>query len=92
MSATLYVSNLPLTATEQLLTSKFEKFGTVVAVRINRDPVTGVTRCNGFVEMRTAAEAARAVNWLNLANFDGRVMSVNRTVAAVREAEPGARQ
>jgi hypothetical protein len=33
--------------------------------------------------MSSAAEAERAVHWLNLADFDGRVMSVNRTVMAV---------
>lgn len=79
MSTTLYVSNLPFAATEELLASKFGKFGTVISVRIDRDAATGVTRRCGYVEMSTAAEANRAVEWLNLANFDGRIMSVNKT-------------
>ena len=83
MTTTLYVSNLPFGATEAQLAAKFGKFGTVVSVRLNRDAATGITRRSGYVEMSTAAEAEQAINWLNLANFDGRVMSVNRTLAAV---------
>jgi RNA recognition motif-containing protein len=83
VSTTLYVSNLPFAATEELLASKFGKFGTVISVRINRDAATGITRRSGYVEMATAAEADSAVSWLNLADFDGRVMSVNRTLTAV---------
>jgi RNA recognition motif-containing protein len=83
MSATLYVSNLPFAATEDVLATKFGKFGTVVSVRLNRDAATGITRRSGYVEMSSAAEAERAVHWLNLADFDGRVMSVNKTLMAV---------
>ena len=36
-----------------------------------------------FVEMQTAADAQKAINGLNFADFDGRLMSVYRTVAAV---------
>ncbi len=87
MSTTLYVSNLPFAATEELLASKFGKFGTVISVRINRDAATGMTRRCGYVKMSTVAEAKRAVEWLNLANFDGRVMSVNSTPSDTRLRE-----
>ena len=42
MSKTLYVSNLPLSATEDVLAGKFGNFGTVVSVKIDRDAGTGV--------------------------------------------------
>jgi RNA recognition motif-containing protein len=83
MSTMLYVNNLPFTATEQTLLEKFAKFGTVISVELNRNALTGVSQRSGFVEMRTAAEAQKALTWLNFASFDGHVMSVVRTVAAV---------
>lgn len=82
MSRTLYVNNLPFTATEETLRAKFAKFGTVVSVKLNRDLTTGVSDRCGFVEMHSHAEAEKALAWLNFANFDGRVMSVIRAVRA----------
>jgi len=79
----LYVSNLPFTATEETLVAKFGKFGTVVSVKLNRNATTGQTDRCGFVEMGTDADAQKALNWLNYADFDGRLMSVTRAVAPV---------
>jgi cold-inducible RNA-binding protein len=78
----LYVSNLPLSATEEALVRKFERFGTVISVRLNRDAVSGRNPRSGFVEMKTPAEAQTAINGLNLADYDGRLISVYRAVAA----------
>jgi RNA recognition motif-containing protein len=83
VSATLYVSNLPLSATEEVLTGKFGKFGTVVSVKLDRDAGTGVSRRGAFVEMRTVGEAQEAINGLNFADFDGRLLSVYKTRSAV---------
>ena len=76
----LYVSNLPLSATEEDLTRKFTRFGTVLSVRLNRDATTGRSQRSGFVEMKTATDAQTAINGLNLASYDGRLMSVNKAV------------
>jgi RNA recognition motif-containing protein len=81
VSTTLYVSNLPFTATEETLLVKFGKFGTVVSVKLNRNVNTGNSERTGFVEMQTDAQAQSALNWLNFADFDGRLMSVIRAVA-----------
>jgi RNA recognition motif-containing protein len=83
MSTTLFVSNLPFTATEDSLVTKFGQFGIVVSVKLNRNALTGNSDRCGFVEMQTDADAQKAVNWLNYANFDGRLMSVTRAVASV---------
>ena len=85
MSTTLYVSNLPLSTTEEVLAGKFGHFGTVVSVKLDRDAGTGNSRRGAFVEMRTAADAQKAINGLNFANFDGRLMSVYKAVAAVAQ-------
>ena len=82
MSTTLYVSNLPLSATEDVLAGKFGRFGTVVSVKLDRD-AGGVSRRGAFVEMQTAAGAQGAINGLNFADFDGRLLSVYKALAAV---------
>jgi RNA recognition motif-containing protein len=84
MSTTLYVNNLPFTATEDALVSKFTQFGTVLAARLNRDPATGRSLRSGFVEMKTAIAAQAAIDRLNFADYDGRPMSVGRAVDAVK--------
>ena len=82
MSTTLYVSNLPISATEELLAGKFGKFGAVVAVRLNRDAATGYTQRSGFVEMKNATDAQVAIDSLNFSNLDGRLMSVYTATAS----------
>ena len=84
MSTRLYAGNLPISATADLLAVMFAKFGTVVSVSLDRHPITGASRRGAFVEMRNAVDAARAVEGLNLANFDGRLMSVYKAVASVQ--------
>jgi cold-inducible RNA-binding protein len=81
VSTTLYVSNLPSSATEAVLTGKFGKFGTVISVKLDCAG-TGVSRRGAFVEMRTAGDAQQAINGLNFADFDGRVMSVYKRLTA----------
>jgi RNA recognition motif-containing protein len=83
MSTKLYAGNLPISATAELLAAKFAKFGSVVSVTLDRNSATGVSRRGAFVEMGNAADAARALAGLNLANFDGRLMSVYRAIVAV---------
>lgn len=83
MSTRLYAGNLPISATAELLAAKFAKFGTVLSVTLDRNAVTGASRRGAFVEMRNAVEAARAVEGLNLASFDGRLMSVYRAIVPV---------
>ena len=82
MSTKLYVSNLPLSATEEMLAGKFGHFGTVVSVKLDRDAGTGSSRRGAFVEMRTPADSQKAINGLNYADFEGRLMSVYRAAAA----------
>ena len=80
MGTMLFVSNLPLSATEDSLVTRFTRFGTVLSAKLNRDSV-GQSQRSGFVEMKTAAEAQTAINGLNLADYDGRLISVYKAVA-----------
>jgi RNA recognition motif-containing protein len=77
------VNNLPLSATEETLAGKFGRFGTVLSVKLDRDSATGVSRRSAFIEMQTSADAQKAINALNLADLDGRLISVYRALAAV---------
>ena len=86
MSTTLYAGNLPLSASAESLASKFGKFGTVMSVTLDHNAGIGMSRRGAFVEMCDAAAAARAINALNFASFDGRVMSVYKALAAVRSS------
>jgi len=74
---TLYVSNLPFSATEQELGLKFGGCGSVVTVKLVLDTSTGRSKRFGFVEMASRTEALAAIRLLNLTTYDGRLMSVN---------------
>lgn len=86
MGKTLYVSNLPLSATEETLGTRFRKFGVVVSVAL--EAISGANRRGAFVEMKTSAEAQKAINGLNLSDFDGRLVSVYRALTAERRKLP----
>ena len=81
MSTLLHVGNLPISATEEMLAAKFGQFGPVVSARITRDAAGRSLRA-GFVEMGTADAAKAAVERLNLADFDGRLMSVYKAITS----------
>ena len=81
MSMTLYASNLPFTTTEEMLASKFENFGCVLSVRLERD-ANGASRRSAFVEMETGAAAQRAIDAMHLSTVEGRVVSVYSALRA----------
>ena len=72
----LYVGNLPFTATEETVRALFATHGTVEKVSLITDRDTGQPRGFGFVEMSNA-DASRAMQALNGADFQGRALKVN---------------
>ena len=72
----LYVGNLPFSATDESVRALFAKHGTVEKVSLITDRETGRPRGFGFVEM-SSADAARAIQALNGADFGGRPLKVN---------------
>lgn len=85
MATSIYVGNLSYNTTEQSLRQLFERYGTVMSVKLIEDRETGRPRGFGFVEME-AADAAQAVRALNGAELDGRALKVNE--AKPRESRP----
>jgi len=73
----IYVGNLAHSATEDDLRQAFSQHGTVSAVNIIKDRETGRPRGFAFVEMPDGAEAANAIQQLNLAEIAGRSITVN---------------
>ena len=77
MGKRLYVGNLPYSVTEQELIDKFGAFGTVESVTLINDRDSGRSKCFGFVEMATDAEAQKAIEEVNGTDYDGRPVTVN---------------
>lgn len=73
---TLYVGNLPFSATEAEVRSLFEQHGKVDAVKIINDRETGRPRGFGFVDM-PSADAQAAIERMNGFEMNGRQLRVN---------------
>jgi RNA recognition motif-containing protein len=75
MAKSIYVGNLPWSATEDEVRAAFETFGSVVKVNLINDRETGRPRGFGFVEMDEGAE--EAIQALDGSDFGGRTIKVN---------------
>lgn len=73
---TIYVGNLPFSATEADVRSMFEAHGAVQSVKLVNDRETGRPRGFGFVEM-PRPDAQRAIQTLNGKDMGGRPLRVN---------------
>ena len=82
MSKSIYVGNLPWSATEEQVRNLFSTYGSVNSVNLVSDRETGRARGFGFVEMADA-DAAGAIQALDGTSMDGRNLRVN-------EAQPKA--
>ncbi len=85
MSKSIYVGNLPWSATEEQVQDLFAEYGNVLSVKLISDRDTGRARGFGFVEMDDA-DAPAAVEALDNASFGGRTLRVNE--AKPRTARP----
>ncbi|MFA6809319.1 MAG: RNA-binding protein [Eubacteriales bacterium] len=76
MTKTLYVGNLPWSASSDDLIEYFGQFGEVVGCRIITDRETGRSRGFGFLEV-AEGDAERLAEELNGKEFGGRELTVN---------------
>ena len=76
MSKSIYVGNLPWSATEEQIQDLFANYGAVHSVKLITDRETGRARGFGFVEMDDA-EASAAIEALDNSSFGGRTLRVN---------------
>lgn len=82
---TIYLGNLPLSASENEVLELFSRHGEVGKVTLVTDRETGHSRGFGFVEMDPEA-ADKAIDALDGADFEGRTLRVNE--ARDRGARP----
>src|ERR1700732_5476827 len=73
---TIYVGNLPFTATEDEVRAIFERHGKVESVKLINDRETGRARGFAFVDM-AAGEAQNAIQQTNGFQMGGRPLRVN---------------
>jgi RNA recognition motif-containing protein len=73
---TIYVGNLPFSATDADLRVLFERHGKVDSVKLVNDRETGRPRGFGFVDM-PSADAQGAIQALNGYEMGGRALRVN---------------
>ena len=83
MESKLYVGNLSYTVSEPQLRELFSQAGEVKEVTMVLDRVTQQTRGFAFVEMKTPADAQKAIEMFNNHELEGRRLTVN--IARPRE-------
>jgi cold-inducible RNA-binding protein len=83
----LYCGNLSYNTSSSDLDQLFSEFGQVQSAEVIMDRDTGRSKGFGFVEMSSDAEAAAAIEGLNLKEHDGRALAVNE--ARPREERRG---
>lgn len=83
---TIYVGNLPFSATEDEVRQLFSQYGTVHSVKLISDRESGRPRGFGFVEM-SSEEAPAAIDAINGMDMGGRSLRVNE--ARAREGGGG---
>ena len=85
MAKSIYVGNLPWSATEEQVQNLFAEYGSVLSVKLVNDRETGRARGFGFVEMDDESGKA-AIEKLNGSEIGGRKAVVNE--ARPREERP----
>lgn len=85
----LYISNLSYNVTDADLNELFADYGEILSARVITDRETGRSRGFGFVELKDDDLAKKAIEELNQATYDEKVISV--TEARPREDRGGSR-
>lgn len=82
----IYISNLSFDVNDSDLRELFEEYGAVSSAKVITDKFSGKSRGFGFVEMNSEEEGQKAIEELNQAEYDGKVINVS--VAKPREERP----
>ena len=85
MPKSIYVGNIPFSASEEDLRNMFGQYGEVMSVKFINDRETGRFRGFGFLEMDDAS-AKQAIDALNGKEISGRALRVNE--AQERQPRP----
>ncbi|KXZ49305.1 hypothetical protein GPECTOR_22g899 [Gonium pectorale] len=88
--ATVYVGNLDVQVTEELVWELFTQAGPVVNVYMPKDRVTNQHQGYGFVEFKGEEDADYAIKILNMIKVYGKAIRVNKASQDKRQADVGA--
>lgn len=87
MSRELYVGSLPYETSEDDLRRLFTVAGNVQSVHLITDPVSGKSKGCGYVKMTTESEAKEAINSLDGARIENRLITVSIARAIKKEEQ-----
>ena len=82
----IYIAGLNFSITAADLNDLFSEYGEVYSAKVITDRETGRSKGFGFVEMPDDIAAQKAINELNGAEYDNKIISVS--VARPREERP----
>ncbi|MEG0795195.1 MAG: RNA-binding protein [Odoribacter sp.] len=82
----IYISNLSYAVSDGDLKDLFAEYGEISSAKVITDRETGRSRGFGFVEMADDVQAQKAIDELNQAEYDGKVINV--TVARPKTERP----
>jgi len=84
----IFVGNLPWSATDDELKGKFAEFGNVISARIMMDRMTNRSRGFGFVDMDDS-DAQKAIAGMNGQKWGDRELTVNEAKPRTDSREGG---
>jgi RNA recognition motif-containing protein len=73
----IFISNLSFRVNDEDLKQLFEEYGEITSARVITDKYTGKSRGFGFVEMSSEESAKKAIEELDRAEYDGKVITVS---------------
>jgi len=73
----IFISNLSFRVTNEDLKTLFDEYGDVTSAKVITDKYSGKSRGFGFVEMSNDTEGQAAIDKLNQAKYDEKVISVS---------------
>ncbi len=82
----IYISNLSYAINDSDLKELFSEYGEISSAKLIIDRETGRSRGFGFVEMADDTQGQKAIDELNQAEYDGKIINV--TVARARTERP----
>ena len=73
----IFISNLSFRVNDEDLRQLFEEYGEISSAKVITDKYTGKSRGFGFVEMGSDDAAKKAIEELDRAEYDGKVITVS---------------
>jgi RNA recognition motif-containing protein len=73
----IFISNLSFRVNDEDLKQLFEEYGEISSAKVITDKYTGKSRGFGFVEMSNDDSAKKAIEELDRAEYDGKVITVS---------------